>query len=585
MKKEKNGINLSNICVGVAFLIVYIFLVALIFIDNGNFKNEIMNNNYEILEYTVTSKKDYYSPTGVVNVYDIDIGGIKNDEVNIAFYTSHQYSKVYVGDELVCSITPSEEYNFTKTVGSNWVMFKIKKEEMNKQVKVILTPVYDDVVSPDIQFIKGSSFSIFYKIFVDNMPQIILGFIAMIIGLLFIIVAFCRKVLNKECFTIFMLGLISLLLGTWRLFDSQLLPFMFSKKPLFLYFTIVTILTLAPIPFLYVMRSEADKVWKNIYDLICIIVSVVAVTQIFLQVVYKIDVREYLSIYHNFLFVCIFILLISEVYHKVKGFKRINVVQDYLPLICIIAVILDLVVYFYTKNTKKTFFTVSLFLIYICVSGLLLLREYAVREKTLKEELKQSQIAILLSQIQPHFIYNTLSSIRYLCKNDTDLAQQSIDDFSVYLRCNMDSLQNNDLILFEKELMFIEKYVKLEQLRFGEKINMIYDIQEKDFYVPSLTIQPLVENAIKHGITVKEEGGTVVLQTKRVDNNIIISIIDDGVGFEVEGKRDESKTHIGLSNVKNRLNYLVDANMEIKSSDKGTNIQIILKNVKKGKAE
>ena len=149
----------------------------------------------------------------------------------------------------------------------------------------------------------------------------------------------------------------------------------------------------------------------------------------------------------------------------------------------------------------------------------------------------------------------------------------------------MDSLQNNDLILFEKELMFIEKYVKLEQLRFGEKINMIYDIQEKDFYVPSLTIQPLVENAIKHGITVKETGGTVVLQTKRVDNNIIISIIDDGVGFEVEGKRDESKTHIGLSNVKNRLNYLVDANMEIKSSDKGTNIQIILKNVKKGKAE
>ena len=214
---------------------------------------------------------------------------------------------------------------------------------------------------------------------------------------------------------------------------------------------------------------------------------------------------------------------------------------------------------------------------------LYILREYAVREKILQNELKQSQITILLSQIQPHFIYNTLSSIRYLCKTDSDLAQKSIDDFSLYLRCNMDSLKNSDLIPFEKEMLFVETYVKLEQLRFGDKIKVQYDLKEKDFSIPSLTIQPLVENAIKHGVSVKENGGIVKIITECIDRDVIISIIDDGIGFNIEKQKEDKKTHIGITNVKNRLNYLIDSDFLIESSENGTKVRIILKNVKKGK--
>lgn len=590
MRKNKNNSFIkttdsfiANLFVAIAFTVVCLFLIGLLIIENVVANNEIIMTNYEILEYKENFKPDVLSPSGVKREYILDIGGMKNDEVTIAFFTKHQYSKVFIGDELVCSIEPNEDYQFTKTIGSNWVMFTIKKEESSLPVSVEIVPAYSDVFEEDIVFIKGSVFSIFYKMFVDNLPQIILGFSAIIIGLVFSIIAFYRKVIKKECYTIFMLGLFSLFLGTWRLFDSQFIPFVIPQKPIFIYYVIVTMLTISPIPFLNALKFEVNSLWKKIYNFLCIIIAIIAISQITLQVVYNIDVRKYLSIYHYFLITCLVIILISEIYHRIKKFKRSSIIHRYLPVICVIAVFLDLFLFYYTKNTSKLFFTICTFLFYIVVSGVLILREYAVREKILQNELKQSQITILLSQIQPHFIYNTLSSIRYLCKTDSDLAQKSIDDFSLYLRCNMDSLKNSDLIPFEKEMLFVETYVKLEQLRFGDKIKVQYDLKEKDFSIPSLTIQPLVENAIKHGVSVKENGGIVKIITECIDRDVIISIIDDGIGFNIEKQKEDKKTHIGITNVKNRLNYLIDSDFLIESSENGTKVRIILKNVKKGK--
>ena len=222
-------------------------------------------------------------------------------------------------------------------------------------------------------------------------------------------------------------------------------------------------LTLCPIPFFNALKVQSTDLWKNIYNIFCIIVSIIAISQILLQIVYNVDVRKYLVAYHCFLGACLIVVLIGEIYHKIKGFKRISLIHENLPIICVVAVILDIGLYYLSEETAYLFFTISFFLFYIVVTGILMIRHYAVLERTLKDELKQSQISILLSQIQPHFIYNTLSSIRYLCKSDAELAQKSIDDFALYLRCNMDSLQKSDLIPFEKELLFIETYVKLEK--------------------------------------------------------------------------------------------------------------------------
>ena len=200
----------------------------------------------------------------------------------------------------------------------------------------------------------------------------------------------------------------------------------------------------------------------------------------------------------------------------------------------------------------------------------------ALREKEMQTELEKSKTAIMLSQIQPHFLYNSLGAIRELCRQDPEDAREALRIFIMYLRANMESIQREHMIHFSKELEHISAYLQLEKLRFGDDLMVVYDVQEEDFFIPSLTIQPLIENAVKHGLCGREEGGTVTLHTHREDGKIVIRIQDDGVGFNV-AELDE-KGHLGLSNVQKRLKNIVDGEMNIDSTPGvGTVVTITIK--------
>lgn len=185
----------------------------------------------------------------------------------------------------------------------------------------------------------------------------------------------------------------------------------------------------------------------------------------------------------------------------------------------------------------------------------------------------------MLSQIQPHFMYNSLSAISTLITIDPEKAQNSLDDFTEYLRRNLSSLTENNLIPFMDELRHIETYVSLEKMRFNERINVIYDIGAKDFDVPILSVQPLVENAIKHGILKRIEGGNVTLTTYETDLYYIIEIKDDGVGFDINKINFEENKHFGLKNISYRISQMC-AGSDVNVSSKiniGTKITIKLK--------
>ena len=194
-----------------------------------------------------------------------------------------------------------------------------------------------------------------------------------------------------------------------------------------------------------------------------------------------------------------------------------------------------------------------------------------------EKEAADMRIAMMMSQIAPHFIYNTLAAIKEMCITDPVLAQETIGEFSDYLRGNLESLSESELIPFELELSHLNSYLAIEKKRFGDKIHIVYDIQVRDFLLPSLTIQPMVENAIKHGIRKKAEGGTIIIRTKEEFQNIYIIIEDDGVGFDTNQKLRDERGHIGLANVKNRLNSVKNATLQIESEvGKGTIVMIVL---------
>lgn len=189
------------------------------------------------------------------------------------------------------------------------------------------------------------------------------------------------------------------------------------------------------------------------------------------------------------------------------------------------------------------------------------------RAHKLEKELEESRIAIMLSQIHPHFIFNALGTIRGLCREDPDQAWRALGDFSAYLRANMNALTNEKSIPFAMELAHVEAYLRLEQMRMGERLNVVYDIQYKDFFIPPLMLQPLVENAVKHGLFYKADGGTVVIRSRYTDGRIILTVEDDGLGFEVSAQNDDfhQRQHHGLENVRSRIEKMLGGSLQVKS--------------------
>lgn len=194
-----------------------------------------------------------------------------------------------------------------------------------------------------------------------------------------------------------------------------------------------------------------------------------------------------------------------------------------------------------------------------------------------EQELYDMQINILSAQISQHFIYNTLTTIKYLCKKDALLAAETVDEFAGYLRGNLEALTGDKTIWFSEELMHVKNFLAIEQKRFGKRINVIYDIREEAFMIPPLTLQPIVENAVKHGIAPKEQGGTIRISTGKNDTDYWIRVEDDGVGYCVKERAKEKKTHIGMCNVAGRVGGLCGGSVKVLSSfGEGTKVLITI---------
>ncbi len=193
------------------------------------------------------------------------------------------------------------------------------------------------------------------------------------------------------------------------------------------------------------------------------------------------------------------------------------------------------------------------------------------------EENAALQVEIMLSQIRPHFLFNTLGAIRRLCRSDPE-AREAVGWFSTYLRGNMDSLAHREPVAFSVELDHTKAYLDLEKLRFGDELTVVYDLETTEFLIPTLTLQPLVENAVVHGVRAKESGtGTVTVATREKDDRFEISVSDDGPGFEPGRKPEDGRSHIGLENVRERVRRLSGGELLIDSAPgRGSRVTIVL---------
>ena len=202
-------------------------------------------------------------------------------------------------------------------------------------------------------------------------------------------------------------------------------------------------------------------------------------------------------------------------------------------------------------------------------------KELETEKTALNAQLAESRISTMMSQIRPHFIYNTLGSIEQLCNIDPPKAGELVHNFAKYLRGNFGELDNPRPILMSQEMEHVRHYISIENVRFPD-MTFSFEMNSGDFPLPALSIQPIVENAIKHGLMKLPKGGTIRVVSYETDTHYCVSVEDDGVGFDTTELLEERK-HVGIRNIRGRLKAMVDGTLEIQSTvGSGTKVLITI---------
>ena len=200
-----------------------------------------------------------------------------------------------------------------------------------------------------------------------------------------------------------------------------------------------------------------------------------------------------------------------------------------------------------------------------------------------EQRLSRDQALVMTVQMQPHFLFNTLSSIEALCQTDSQAAAESLENLSGYLRGNLDALASEALIPFDDELRHIRQYVALELADPSRQFQFDYELDVRDFKIPALSIQPIVENAVKHGALTHRDGtGRVLLSTEAFGETIRVTVTDNGLHNAALTEAQRESRGIGIESTRKRLSALCGGSLQIFPDETGTRAVILIPKKQRG---
>lgn len=501
--------------------------------------------------------------------------------LSVAFYLNHINVTIENKDgskyQLFCEVKAAGE----SSCGETWQFCPIQTDAYEPMTIVISNPHFygnanavDDMLEL-MTLYYNTNFEL--MILRESRFERLLGFFVMFCGGILLVVGLFSYLLNtKRIESLPTIGLAVFFAGGYLFFCSLSISLYFDSIS---GNTIVAFLA-AMFYYFFLMKAGSDILVKEkkIFGKLSIIVSglilPISILIAILTDLYFFDLWLLWAIFQGISFALLFI----GVGFNIKKYNLARMIVLLVAFIAFITYALDTLFSGIGGFEETRFSQLSFILIFIIVfvAVLALVPNHVnstIKNKQLEDEkiilngkLQESRILLMISQIQPHFLYNMLNTIYHLCDKDVELAKKAVDDFSTYLRNNIDSLSTTELISFDTELEHIKTYIELEKVRFGEELEVVYDIKTTGFYLPILSIQPLVENAIKHGVSKKRGGGKVTLSSYEDDENYIITIKDTGVGYDtLNTELDDSKSHIGLENVKDRLESRVEGKLVMES--------------------
>ena len=542
-------------------------------IGDGEFQDIKKGEHISSTQGDVTLRGNFHMLTP-----DGQYAGIYRDEIPIAFYLDHINLTFYeVGSQPFVFDMENPMYG-SSACGVNWEAYYLTSESEELIEILIHNPhnygnenAIDEMLSKialwtPLEFEKG--------VLDSGATQRTVGLAIIIASVMFLGTALFSSLIHiKNSKTIWLLGLLILFAGLYFTYSSFGISF-WSKSIIF-NTSILGISMMLYTFFLTVLITAVFQKMKKVGVVTSAILGISNVIMFVLPMITKLffyEVLPYWIIIQSIANVLLIVCIIKELVCA-KGKDRLVYIGAFLPLFSFgvdaIATLLGL----WKGGIASQYIFIILFVVAIVVllriipnsiNAIVKSKELEREKLVLNTQLTQSRVSTMMSQIRPHFIYNTLGSIEQLCELDPIKAGELVHDFAKYLRGNFGELDNPKPILMSQEMEHVRYYLKIENVRFPD-MTFSFEMNCNDFHIPALTIQPIVENAIKHGLMKLSKGGTIKVVSNETEENYFITVEDDGVGFDTTLLLDERK-HVGIRNIRGRLKAMVNGRLEINST-------------------
>lgn len=604
ISQERAGdMNQRNICRIVYGIVFVLGALAVWHFFQGDIQcNHINESKLQILEFNGTFITEDNMVPQKVTLEALEAAGTaeylvakghlnypveKNEQMFL--YLNRVSAEVYKNGKLVFSHGGEEDHlPIVKSSGNVWVSFYSDGVSTEDELEIRFHSPYPghsaDVYSDCLRrFYSGDRMQVFLHMAEKNSYTIIACMIIFILGIALFVLGVTVRILGiPKMDSIFHGGVLFLVSGTWLLIDYSYISLIF---PYGMTLDVLNILSMLCIPALglHYVRAYARTKMKNalfagemFLMLICFVFLILQNKGIWDSEMMRNASLRFMLFVLLIFFVC---LVLEYRYNKDKNARIVMLSAIILLVTGVIGNALFNITNFYGASLFGIGLVSFLIMQYILViRNIWIQNKEMEQKKKLEREMTENRISIMLSQIQPHFLYNSISSIQELCLMDQEKACDALAQFAHFLRGNMDSLTCTKPIEFEREMSHVKNYLALEKIRFEERLSIEYNIEEDDFLIPALTLQPIVENAVRYGVSKKKAGGTVKISTYRKENDIVIEVADDGKGFQTESKHSvvDERSHVGLENVRKRLKMQCGGKLEIVSSEEGSTVKILI---------
>ncbi len=553
-------------------IIVLTFLVLLITIL-AQYTESVKDKVHIYTDFNLKTAENSDSPTIITLTLPKNIQ--QGDAVCIRSVNQEMF--VYQNKTLLYEYRKTFSSRWGKSTTNKWHIIPLEHDLAGKDLQFYLYTPYKSLFGYKNFIISASQIEIIEYISLISLPSTIISLISILIGVA-LILWIALKGLDKMYPQAPYLALFLLFTGIWSYGEARRLFFFLIPPHIDRYIFLLSFFIM-PSFFLLFISQNYRHIPKIFFQYLAYCGFFITALAVFLQFFEVFDLLQSIFCIIGIIFVGMLLVLYYTIMRATENKKKIS--KFYLLLsVCMVALIFLEIYNFLRGEFGNIAFYVRISLVvFSIVAAVSFIRSLNAKDKALelsRKNLAVSQINVVTLKMKPHLIYNTLLSIQELCYSSPKAAVDAIGVFSKYIRTTFDLTTNEKLIPFESELKYIREYIEIQKICYGSEITYLENLEYTTFDIPPLTLQPLIENAVRHGIRQRIANGTIKISTALSDRLISIVIEDDGVGFDTK-KINLNVLRTSTGNVFFRLKHLLRAEITVKSIlNQGTQIYITI---------